>query len=69
MISKDNSAEIFDTAQSALKNVGPGKIENAISGNALLVRGGKVLPAPDWYRDQTDLHPRVAIGLDKKKQA
>lgn len=67
VISKDNRAEIFDTAQSALKNFGLGKIENAISGNAMLVRSGKVLPAPDWYRDQTDLHPRVAIGLDKKK--
>ena len=64
VIGKDNRADIFDSSQSALKHAGQGRIENAISGNALLVRNGKAASA--WK--QADLHPRVAVGLDKQKQ-
>jgi hypothetical protein len=43
-------------------------IYNAISGNALLLKNGKVLRPPKWYSDHRDLQPRAALGLDKARR-
>ena len=42
-----------------------GAVYNAISGNAMLVEKGVPYSSLGWYKDQKDLHPRCAVGIDK----
>jgi hypothetical protein len=67
VIGKNNRVEIFDSPQVARKQFPASKIENAISGNTLLIRDKRAMPLETWFKDHADLHPRTAIGISKTR--